>query len=386
MKILLVSLFLPQQKAKHAGGRYVFEIIRTLSKRHEIYLATRLEEGEVSELEELKPFCKEIYPYAYPSKEKRSLADSIIVVMNYIGFSLYADRVAREGLFDIIQVEWIEAALMMRRRRVPMILDAHDVITKPAERIAIRSRGITRPFNYLRYFFTRWLETRIVRKFDVVFARSEYDREYLLSMAPGLKVKTVSHPAGLDLDGTAFEKQENTILFLASYRHRKVNVDAALYFYQSVFPLVRKRVPGARFIIAGYGPPAEILALQEKDTGVAVTGFVDDIGRCYKQAAVFVAPILVGGGVIVKILDALAAGTPVVTTSYGNEGIRAVPGRDLLISDTPEGFADAVVQLLCDPVLADGIARSGKDFVTKHYGVESVMEEIGSSYEELMGR
>src|SRR5208283_3084824 len=128
----------------------------------------------------------------------------------------------------------------------------------------------------------------------------------------------------------------------------KVNVDAALYFYQKVFPLIRRRVSDAKFVIAGYGPPEELTALQKNDPGVLVTGFVDDIDECYKKAAVFVAPILLGGGIIVKILDALAAGTPVVTTSYGNEGIGAVPGRDLLVADDAEGFAAAVLRILRD--------------------------------------
>ena len=143
MKILFVSLFLPQEKAYHAGGRYVFEVIKNLSKKHDIFLATRLEEGELPLLGSLKSICKEIYPYSYRTKSRRGFFDIAGLVFNYIGFSHYADGLARRGDFDLVQVEWVEAAIMMRKRKTPMVLDAHDVITKPAERNALKKRGMS---------------------------------------------------------------------------------------------------------------------------------------------------------------------------------------------------------------------------------------------------
>ena len=116
-----------------------------------------------------------------------------------------------------------------------------------------------------------------------------------------------------------------------------------------------------------------------------MTGFVDDLDECYKKAAVFVAPILTGGGIIVKILDALAAGTPVVTTSYGNEGIGAVGGRELLVADDPQFFAEAVVKLLTDRGYAERIASNGQAFVKDNYGLASVLDKLESSYRELSG-
>ena len=114
--------------------------------------------------------------------------------------------------------------------------------------------------------------------------------------------------------------------------------------------------------------------------------FVDDIDRCYKEAEVFVAPILTGGGIIVKILDALAAGTPVVTTSYGNEGIGAEAGRDLLVADDPAGFAGAVVRLLTDQKFAGQISESGRKFVLQNYRRESVIAKLEAAFNELLGK
>ncbi len=364
----------------------MYETIRELSGRHEIHLATRLEEGELSLLFDLRPFCKAIYPYTYRTRENRGAVDVIRLFLNYIGFSRYSNKLARTGNFDIIQVEWTEAAIMMKRQKTPMILDAHDVITKPAERLMKNVRGFRRIFYFLRYIVIRNMEFRLVKKFDMVFALSDYDRGYLEKLHPDLKIRTVSIPAGLDITEKEFEKEKNTILFLASYKYRRVNVDAALFFYRFVFPLVRKAVPDARFIAAGYGPPEELTAIQEGDPNVVVPGFVDDIDECYKKAAVFVAPILVGGGIIVKILDAMAAGVPVVSTSYGNEGVGAVPGRDLLVADGPDEFAAAVVRLLKESEFAGKIGVNGRVFVKEHYSRGAVMRKIEAAYREIVNR
>ncbi len=385
MKILFVSLFLPLEKSYHAGGRYVFEVIKNLSERHDINLVTRCEEAELPVIESLRPYCREVYPYTYRTKAKRGVTDNLRLVLNYIGFSRYADRLARQGRFDLVQVEWVEAALMMKKRNTPMVLDAHDVITKPAERAAKKSGGIGVPAAWLKYAAVKAFERRIVKKFDTVLTLSEYDRQYLLRMEPGLRTRTVPIPAGMDIGDRQFEREKNTILFLASYRYRRVNVDAALYFYRSVFPLVRKSIPGAVFIAAGYGPPEALKSLQENDPGVVVPGFVEDIEECYRKAAVFAAPILVGGGIIVKILDAMAAGTPVVTTSYGNEGIGAVPGRDLLVADDGDSFAASVVRVLADPEFAAELAANGRAFVRKNFSLDGVLKKRETVYEELVG-
>ncbi|MBF0557312.1 MAG: glycosyltransferase [Nitrospirae bacterium] len=384
MKILFVSLFLPQQKAYHAGGRYVFEVIRSLSKKHEIYLATRLEEDESATLEDLKPFCKAIYAYKYKTKAKRTFFDSARLIINYAGFSLFSKRIADNGRFDLIQVEWIGPALMMKKGKTPMVLDVHDVMTKPAERNMKKSGGFGKVIGYIKYRFIRALEVRIAARFDRVFTRSENDKEYIIAMDPALNVDVVPHPAGLDFTDRGFAKERDSILFLASYKYRQINVDAALYFYRDIFPLIRKTAPDAKFIIAGYGPPDELSSLQEKDSGVLVTGFVEDIDECYKKASVFVAPILIGGGIIAKILDALAAGTPVVTTSYGNEGIGALPGRDILVADDPESFAAAVLRIFREKGLAETLSANGLEFVRNRYSLEAVMSRIESAYGELV--
>jgi glycosyltransferase involved in cell wall biosynthesis len=388
MKILFVSLFLPQRQSKHAGGRYVYELLSNLAQRHEIHLATRLEEDELPLLDSLQPLWTKIHPYTYRSVAQREVLDNLRLIGNYLGFSLFADRLIRSGDYDVVQVEWVETALLIGRGKTPMVLDAHDVITKPAERWMQQARGAARFPASLRYLLFRAVERWIMRRFAAIFTVSEYDRRYLLQMAPELanRVTAVPIPAGMDITGLHYTAKENAILFLAAFRHRQVNVNAALWFYREVFPLVRREIPEARFIIAGNGPPEVLTSLPAADSQVEVTGFVDDIDRCYKEAAVFVAPILSGGGIIVKILDALAAGTPVVTTTFGNEGIAARPGIDLLVADDPASFAAHVVKLLRESEYARDLAANGAEFVRQNYSLDNAIARLEQNLVEVAGK
>ena len=386
MKILLISLFLPRKKASHAGGRYVFEMIKELSRRHELHLATRVEEQELPHLEELRPLCRKIHPYTYSTSAGRGLAGTIRLLFNYLGFSRYANKLIATGRYDIVQVEWVEAAILITKKPVPMVLDAHDVISKPAERRYLQAKGLRRIMASCVFKLMLKLESSISKRFDRIIVRSGVDERYLRALVPGAALSIVPHPAGLDITEKTYERSGNTILFLASYKYRQTNVDAARYFYRSVLPLVRKDIPDATFIIAGYGPPDELLAFQEKDSRVLVPGFVDDVDEYYKKAAVFVAPILVGGGIIVKILDAMAAGTPVVTTSFGNEGIGAEPGRDIIVADSPDVFAAKVVNVLSDRAYADRIAKNGQEYIRKRFGREAVFDKLESIYRRLKAR
>jgi glycosyltransferase involved in cell wall biosynthesis len=264
-----------------------------------------------------------------------------------------------------------------------MLLDAHDVISKPAERSWRKASGVGKLFAGLQYRLMKAAECMIARRFAAVLTRSDYDNQYLRGMLPDVWSTVISHPAGLDVNDSPHATDGRTILFLASYKYRPVNVTAALWFYSEVFPLVKSSVPDARFVIAGYGPPPELIALTA-DPQVEVPGFVDDLDRCHKEAAVFVAPILTGGGIIVKLLDALAAGTPTVSTTFGNEGVGALPGRDLLVADAPQEFAAAVVKLLLDREYAEHLGRNGQRFVQEHYGREAVMARLDTVHAEVI--
>ncbi len=358
----------------------MFELIKTLSERHEVHLVVRAEEGQERELEPLRDCCAEVHPVFYRRPGRRGLFGIPGIVLSSFRLCRKANRLAKTGGFDVIHAEWTETGLFLRKRGA-MVVTAHDVLTKPMFRRYRNHAGLRRLWYRVLHALTRMLELAIYRKFGTVFVLSEHDRDYLLSLDPLLRVGVLRYPAPAVSGRRDIGRGGNRVLFLGAM-DRGPNVEAVLYFRNEVLPLVRRGVPDVQFTIAGSRPLPEVRQLARDDPGIIVTGFVEDIGPYYESAAVFAAPLLTGGGIIIKILDALSRGVPVVTTSIGNEGIRAEPGRELLIGDTAAEFAGHVVRLLRDPDLRERIGTAGRKFVVERYGADALRKSLKEWYPE----
>jgi glycosyltransferase involved in cell wall biosynthesis len=386
MKILLASLFLPEIRGTTAGTRFVGEMLRDLSRSHEIHLATRVEEVQTDRVEDIRGYCKKVYLFPYPSIKKRNWLTLIRIIVSYLSFSYKLNQIVYSGGFDLVHVEWVESGIFLKRKKVPMILDAHDIITKPAERYYKKSRGVISLLLYMRFLLTKILEGYILKKFDKVFTRSEHDRDYLLSMGVQVNTGVLPHPAGLDFTGKKPEREENTIMFLGSYKNHPSNVESVLYFYHSILPLIKNKIPSVKFYVVGYGPTNEMMDILRQDKETVITGYVDDIESYYKKAMVFVAPMLTGGGMMAKIPDAMLAGTPVVSTRIGNEGIGGIDNVHLLIADNPSDFTDKVVRLLTDKELWLRLSNEGRGFVLEKFSASAVKDVLNKTYDEIIAR
>lgn len=378
MKILLVTPHLPAPKTYQAGERLLFEVIKWLSERHEVHLVVRLFEGQQGYVEAVKAYCKAVSPVFYKRPERRNIFTIPRVVLSYYRLCRRANEIAKKEQFDVIHTEWTETGLFIKKKG-RMVIDAHDVLTKPMERRYRNSEGMSHFVNFILYHFTKRLERYIYRKSDNIFVLSEYDKDYLLAKEPYLNVSVLSYPAGLDISDKKFEREENSILFVGAM-DRGPNVEAVLYFWNYVLPLIRERVPDAKFYIVGSRPLPEVVELANRDKNTIVTGFVEEIEPYYKKAAVFVAPLLTGGGIIAKILDAMASNTPVVTTSIGNEGIGATPGTHLLIGDTHGDFAEKVILLLEDKSLWQKMSMAGMTFIKDRFSIENMGKTLEKYY------
>jgi polysaccharide biosynthesis protein PslH len=144
------------------------------------------------------------------------------------------------------------------------------------------------------------------------------------------------------------------------------NIDAALYFAKKIWPLIRERRPDLRFVIVGAHPAKEILALRDV-AGVSVTGTVDDVRPYYRSALAAVVPLRVGGGTRLKVLEAMAAGTPVISTTLGAEGLAVTNGKDILLADSPEAIADAVTSLEANNPAWQDLVTNARNLVRAHY-------------------
>lgn len=386
MKILLVSPFLPYRNVPHAGGKFVHMILEYLSRRHEVDLLCRVFPEEQRHLEEAKRVVRQFHPLYEGLSMSSDVGSLSRRIRSYRRLGREANRIVRQGTYDLVLVEFTEAGMFLNTRGWPLpVLDCHDIITKPWHRRWQSAGGISRIYWRLAYLAFSMAERRTAKRFVVLFTRSHEDAEWARGRIGHRDVRVLPHPAGADMRVYPRQEVPGRLLFLGAMS-RQLNVEGAIYFYRRVFPRVRERFPAAHFWIVGGNPTATLRAACDADSSVRVTGFVEDIGEQYASASVFVAPILTGGGIIVKILDAMAAGVPVVTTTYGNEGIRAEAGVDLFVADTPEDFASRVISLLGDDGLRRRVGENGRAFAARNYGKDGILEQFEADLSRIARR
>jgi glycosyltransferase involved in cell wall biosynthesis len=193
------------------------------------------------------------------------------------------------------------------------------------------------------------------------------DGSRIIVIPPGTKVDDVQ-PVELDPDA-------RDIVHIGT-AHWPPNVDGLIWFAGEIFPKVVRAVPEAKLRIVGKEPPRRVRRLHN-GKNIYVHGYVEDLGEIDRRTSVFIAPLRIGGGIRIKILEALAKALPVVTTSVGCEGIGVEPGRHLLVGDTAEDFADSVIRLLLDPSLRKKMGGEGRGYVLSGFGKEKRNRRLG---------
>jgi glycosyltransferase involved in cell wall biosynthesis len=229
------------------------------------------------------------------------------------------------------------------------------------------------------------LEAAVCRSVDEVVCVSREDGVALQRLAPSLSPLLV--PNGIDVDDYAQSRPRpdeilagaDNLVFTGKMDYRP-NVDAALWLVNEIMPRVRAARPQVRCLIVGQKPVPEVRRLHGRH-GAVVTGAVDDARPYIGHAAVYVAPLRMGGGTRFKLLEAMAMGRPVVATTLGAEGFDVAPGRELLLADTAEAFARAVVTVLDDPSRAAGLGAAGRAFVTAGYDWGRLIPRLEALYQ-----
>lgn len=228
-------------------------------------------------------------------------------------------------------------------------------------------------------------ERRILAHADAAVVFTERDRRMLATSAPQ-RVELVTIPLGADVPAAACDPAgatPPTLLFVGNFTHLP-NVDAALTLGRRIFPLVQTAHPGARLQIVGSSPPPELLALA--GSGIDVTGTVASVTPYLDRAAVVVAPIALGGGMRVKVLEALAAGKAVVASTRAAEGVTAEAGVDLVVADGHAATAAAVGRLLADEDGRRQMGLSARSWACRELGWAAMADAYDGLYERLEQR
>jgi glycosyltransferase involved in cell wall biosynthesis len=393
MKILFVSVTVPHSKIPTAGGLEIYNYIKGLAKNHQVDLVSAFADGDEEKFKEMSGICSAVYHARRSVTRGEQLKQVLSWVLTFCRGPLkhrptilLANDLIRKNSYDIVQIEFAEAGLHIKRcGKTKLILDAVDVNLKPALRRFQRERSIARKvILFFRLMFTKWFEGRTFRNVDLVLARSEYDKDFIKQHYGRRSVSVLRHIVNsAELKrAKPQERAQHAILFTGAFQ-RDLNVESARFIYCELFPPIKKQFPDASVIFAGANPPREMLDWAARDSSVMVTGFVDSLFEYYFKSTVFVAPMFIGGGVITKIIEAMFCGCPVVTTDIGNEGIGAEGGKHIMIANNKTEFIEAVSLLFKNEKLKSEISESARQFAQSRYEFDAVIASLEDCYGKL---
>ena len=379
MKILLISPFLPDPEAPAGAPRAIFDRVRLLCREHEVTVAALTEPGDRPRRYITETGAR-VYAVARPAiawhKQLRLAAGLLVggrpVLVQEFGSSRLCGRVGSlvsGERFDVVLVEHALAAQYadcLGEDAPLVVFTDHDVrATFPkgsASRPASLLRRLMLPLDLLDRALWRRYTRRAYRSAALVTVPTEEDAAIVRRVAPGARVEVVPFGMAVPVEEMGDEqvREPDTLLFVGNFDHPP-NRDAAVWLGREIMPLVWARRPGARLWLVGRNPTTEVQALGGER--VTVTGEVPSVREYLARCSLFVAPLRQGGGMRIKLIEALGARTPVVTTTVGARGLGAEAGRHLLVADTARDFAEAVVCALDDPALRARLGAAGQELV-----------------------
>ncbi|MBI3940381.1 MAG: glycosyltransferase [Acidobacteria bacterium] len=384
LRILCVSAYVPHLW-RHGGAGRVFQLLRRVARRHQVSVATFYEDDfEKGECEKLREFCRSVTAIHRRGKP----ATNLFPYEPFAEFDLpemraALRRLAQEEVFDIVHFEFTQMACYAR-----LFPDAVKFLTEVEVNYAAAASKIgylSNPLAQLKWYYNSMQvlnrELALCRSVDHVICVNETDAELIRGYLPPQGVHVV--PTGVDLDYFTADshrwEEPGSIGFVAAFRHEP-NVDAALFFLHDVFPLIKARFPQVRFYLIGASPTEEILQ-QHNGHDILVTGFVEDLAHYYRRMAVIVVPVRTGVGIRGKVLEAWAAGKPVVGTSVAAAGIEASHGENMYIADLPEELAQWIVRLLESPVARASLAVRARRTAEQFYDWNGLAANLCGLYQ-----
>jgi glycosyltransferase involved in cell wall biosynthesis len=388
MKILWICPFFLHPTDRGAQIR-TLGTLKQLHKRHEIHFAAlnnplNLEGPERSSEYSSRHIAVE---HSAPSRKSLGMIPQLVgSIVNPVPLAVsryYSVQLKREidALIAAEHYDSIVCDFLAAAPNVPnlasCVLFQHNVETTIWQRHVEQTESIVK-----KYFFQlqaakmEAYERKICRTAKHVIAVSDIDASRMRQMFQIDSVTSV--PTGVDVEyfaprGAATPMSD--IVFCGSMDWLP-NVDAVEYFIAEILPLIRVKLPGATFTIAGRSPDARVLKAAEGVSGVSITGKVDDMRPYLWGSKISIVPIRIGGGTRLKIYECMAAGVPVVSTTVGAEGLRYNDGEDIVLADDPGGFATACVRLLSDDAARQAVAQNALKRAQNHFSWEAVSREF----------
>ncbi|MCX5801420.1 MAG: glycosyltransferase [Candidatus Eisenbacteria bacterium] len=296
------------------------------------------------------------------------------------------NQLVKEEDFDLIHCEWTHyGAYVTGLQDRPLFLSSHNIEAMPWQRLYQHEKNpIKRALLHLEWRKMLRFEEKVCRRFDHVGAVSEDDR-YKFKTSYGCESVTVI-PNGIDVhyyDSVKPDLASKSLVFSASF-DAFVNQDAVAYFMESIFPRVLEKDPGVTTTFLGKDPPPFLRRLAGERA--VFTGTVEDVRPHLSRSTLCIVPVRIAGGSRIKILEAMAAGLPVVSTPEGAEGLEVVPGEHILIARSEEEFAGYVIRLLNDKSLAQSLSAKARKLVEERYDWDKIAPLLEQAWRETVVR
>ncbi|HKW72902.1 MAG TPA: glycosyltransferase family 4 protein [Candidatus Dormibacteraeota bacterium] len=391
LRILMVASGMPDPPRSGAAIR-ISQFAHQLARRHQLTLlcfggATDFETADHMRATGIRVV---LVPVPRRSRKRAGQMVSLMSSRSHLGGIFHhqalqhaLDDLVRVGRFDAILVE---GSLLMRHRfphGIPLVLDEHNLEFEALERTAsIEASPLRRFFNSVEAEKFKREEMTAWRRADLCLFTSGREVALARDMFPQIAAFAVAN--GVDLDyfrPQNSEKDPASIVFTGTIGYRP-NSDAVQYLVREIMPRIWEAHPEAVLTVVGGGVPRAIRRLAGPH--VVVTGQVADVRPFVHRAAVAVAPLRIGSGTRLKVLEALAMGKPMVASTLGCEGLAVRAGEHLAIADEPEGFARELVSLLEDRTAAEAMGARGRALVERSYGWRALTLEMEYAVESAV--
>jgi glycosyltransferase involved in cell wall biosynthesis len=363
-----------------------FQLLRHLSRRHAISLLTYRIRGESDRERDPGPLGWSVHTVdderPLGARKRRAQLASLLSPGSFQRRSLSTpamqgaiSRLLAEGDYDVVQVEQSQLGGVHLGSGAVSLLDEHNLEYEVFSR-ALRTEPspVRRLYNLVEFVKVRHEERCAWKRFDGCIVTSRREQAVINRYLP--TKPTVVVPNGVDLEHfqpSDRPRDPTSLVFTGSIDYRP-NADAVTYFVREIFPEILQAHPDATFTVVGMRPPDQVKSLAGRN--IIVTGQVPDVRPYLARASVVVVPLRMGSGTRLKLLEAMAMGAAVVSTTLGCEGLAVRDSEHLLVADPPHQFARDVVRLLNDSRLAGELGRRGRALVEREYGWASAAQRL----------
>lgn len=388
--------YLPNPTTSGGQTRWYY-IIKYLAIKHEITLFCLIkDDSEKRFIPELKKYCKKVsvFPRSKKPWTLRNIILSqfgpypLLVVRNW---SLEERRAVKRQLakekFDLIHTETFYVMPHLTKTNIPTIQVEqtmwHEVYKHHVEG---KIPAVLKPFFMLDVYKVKFWEKYYWRRADKLVAVSEEDKEEMQRLIPEKNVEVI--PNGVDADYYAAKKVERRypprVLYGVTNFEWLQNQEATEELIKNVWPYMKRGFPSAKIWIVGRKIPEWLKEMARKNSDIEITENIPDARDAYRCASIMVAPIRGAGGTRLKILEAMAAGLPVISTSIGVAGLGVKNEKNVMIADSNKGLAEKAIQLLKNPAFAEKIGESGREHVRKYFDWKPIIKLHDRIYKELL--